>query len=204
MNKADYEHAGLEFVNGDRFSGGTGLPCAVDYFAWRTNTGVKPEFDGDIDIVFKDDSNIYYRENSDFYWVDGGVETGMVKWRPHLPKVEPKSPYGVDAHAGDVKLVYTKDMQDSESSVLGMHYIDGNGEECELVGENNSKYVFIGRIARRGAHHLHLSVCDKSECKPIQTEREKAIDNALELIGYGGDGEVASDLGILYDAGLLK
>ena len=135
----DFKDAGLVFVKGDSGSGftvgdaeGFNLDNIWDYlkpesFAWRTNTGVKPEFDGDIDIMFKDHDNIYYREESAFYWVDGGVESGMAKWRPHLPKVEdkPKSPYDVDAHVSDslgerlkraylpIKPIFTQAMADA-------------------------------------------------------------------------------------------
>lgn len=82
------------------------------------------------------------------------------------------------------KPTYTKEMHEAEcQSILGMRYIDGGGEECELIGENNQRGVFVGKpILEHNAKYL--SVWPKEDCRPIdtRTDEEKLVDDLAEWL----------------------
>lgn len=121
----EFKEAGLVFVDGDKgdhycvgaayaFNNGAIWDgCTPKSFAWRDNTGVKPAFDGLIDVCYANEGGIVEGLPVERL-SDSNSKTLYEKWRPHLPKVEdkPKSPYDVGAHvSGDkVKPVFTQEM----------------------------------------------------------------------------------------------
>ena len=185
MNKIDFEHAGLEFVAGDRFSSGIGLPTIVMEFAWRTNTGVKPEFDGVIEIEWSDGCKEVAHSIGVANWgVNLEHDSFAVKWRPHLPKVgdKPKSHYDVGAHVSEAKPIFTQAMADAGELPLV-------GSECFLHLAFNTYRAEITYMGDGVGCFKHLpagkefsfSVADTS-FKPIQTEREKAIEEIAKVL----------------------
>lgn len=234
MNKIDFEHAGLEFVAGDRFSSGIGLPTIVEEFSWRTNTGVKPEFSGKCDAIVSSGQGINNYDKNLLGWGLDAV-LPITKWRPHLPKVEdkPKSPYDVDAHVSgnsslghcankveipdfNVKPIFTQAMSDAgELPPVGSEVIAIVWKGCNWVElpypvtiafMGKSNVVYTAKLKREVEVHY---VGGEIKFKPIQTEREKAIDKAACLIAskevlHNQYPKALVVAGILYDAGLLQ
>lgn len=201
----EFKKAGLEIIKGDLIDGTTGdknsnAVCpfviaasalsigqssklfdgwTIRSFAWRANTGVKPEFSGEIEVDI---------DGADFLVCDASlvnfgldVICAVKRWRPHLPKVEdkPKSPYDVGEHVSgkarceqvDVKPIFTQAMADAGELVkVGMMFRTEAGEyeyEAELVND-----VSLCFVDEKG-YHVGLPI---KQAKPIQTEREKAIE----------------------------
>lgn len=217
MNKIDYEDAGLEFVNGDRFSGGTGIPCTVDYFAWRTNTGVRPEFRGLIDWE-RDDGDIFTGvEIVDLCWA-----SNIARWRPHLPQIQTETPEEkvvldkIDAHISDhSNPIYTQAMCDAgELPMVGSSVVLRYRRDIKSVVHSGTVKYASSRhcILDNGTCEVCLLMVDY-EFRPIQTEREKAIDDAMQVISRAIDlnlqeksvQDLVFDLVCeIHDAGLLK
>ena len=85
------------------------------------------------------------------------------------------------------------------------------GCECEVFVSDENKWMQFEVIAIRDGHALgwcREGSCgfqsnDKSDFRPLRTEREKAIDAACKAIGgVGEDGLLIIER--IYDAGLLK
>ena len=71
--------------------------------------------------------------------------------------------------------------------------------ECEIVSHKNG--FCIGWISSRNAPFY---TDDKSEFRPLRTEREKAIDAIAELIAKSVYGSAKCQAEKLYDAGYRK
>lgn len=219
----DYKKAGLAFVDGDVMmdqplsSGGADLlntsdswdiDDTIEHFEWRTNTGVKPEFNGVIELEHRGGTQKYVEPIGDYYSRDWSLEQDdgdITRWRPHIDKRE--SPYDVGAHCSDAsKPVYTQAMADSGE-------LPPVGSECLLhlaFVTYRAEVTYIGSgvgCFKRlpDGKEFSFSVCDTS-FKPIQTEREKAIDKAALLIAskdvlHNQYPEALIIAGMLYDAG---
>ncbi len=239
----EFKKAGLEIIKGDLIDGTTGdknsnAVCpfviaasalsigqssklfdgwTIRSFAWRANTGVKPEFSGEIEVDI---------DGADFLVCDASlvnfgldVICAVKRWRPHLPKVEdkPKSPYDVGAHVSEAKPIFTQAMADAgelppvgseavynvcnPSRVTDVH-ISHNGANMDVVAINNQLVVLLSK------DKSFATACNDQWIKPIQTEREKAIESAEKLLGVWdrdcSSQEVTQILKELYDAGLLQ
>ena len=73
--------------------------------------------------------------------------------------------------------------------------------ECKIIAHEDG--ACIGWIASLNSPFYTY---DKSEFRPLRTEREKAIDEMIKLIGHGYmSAEMARELAIkMYDAGFHK
>jgi len=87
------------------------------------------------------------------------------------------------------------------------------GCECEVFVSDENKWMHFEVIAIRDGHVLgwcREGSCgfqsnDKSDFRPLRTEREKAIDAACAAVCKAGPYDHERELiGKLYDAGLLK
>lgn len=208
---------------GDKFACGV---WTIESFAWRTNTGVKPEFDGEIDVELSNGqaSTVLAAKLSDLDWLVDDISPTLVKWRPHLPKVEdkPKSPYDVDAHVSGEDFASTLKRPFESKPVFTQAMADAGelppvGSEC-LVKSGSLKEWFSGICV---GSHDDFSVFKMEESypfnsvyagfqagriKPLPTEREKAIEYAFNKM-FPGDvsiGDAKQVLGIAFDAGLLQ
>lgn len=71
--------------------------------------------------------------------------------------------------------------------------------ECEIIAHKNS--FCIGWISSINAPFY---TDDKSEFRPLRTEREKAIDEMIAAIDHIKEGNFQTFIGALYDAGYRK
>ncbi len=210
----DSEHALTERDVNNINIGGHIKERALVSFAWRTNTGVKPGFSGDIDAELTNGEirtmtmevaayggNLSREETEDNY--------GIIKWRPHLPKVEdkPKSPYDVDAHVSGAKPVFIQlNSEPSSIKPVGDWFSVGyKAAEEEAVPIFTQAMSDAGELVKAGmmfrteaGEYEALLVNDKSVCffdeddfyvgipigtaKPIQTEREIAIEEIAKVL----------------------
>ena len=193
----------------------------LESFAWRTNTGVKPVFVGRIECELRN-SVVTILSSAKCDWTINEnklASDDITKWRPHLPKFEykPKTPYDVDAHVSgkarcvqvDIKPVFTQAMADAgELPMAGVtceYKSDSGWRECFIVGMDQGNYLPV--IQSYGA--LFFMPEDGLEFRPIQTEREKAIDKAFLKMYEGvlapyNQEMIKNVLGAAFDAGLIK
>lgn len=95
----EFKKAGLKFVNGDKGDGFCvkahkyfGMSSVFDNkratsFAWRENTGVKPEFNGFIDFTHKDGTEYFSQKVGSIHCYEWGIvgsANQIAKWRPSL------------------------------------------------------------------------------------------------------------------------
>ena len=95
----DFKDAGLVFVAGDTHGNGSKINDHIAHLinkfnadddlafyelAWRTNTGVKPEFKGEIEVVFdtcedvEEDDNYGYVDKYSYWGLNKGDDTFYV------------------------------------------------------------------------------------------------------------------------------
>ena len=231
----DFKDAGLVFVKGDSGSGftvgdaeGFNLDNIWDYlkpesFAWRTNTGVKPEFDGVVEVEVRNGGLGVAHPNS-LQWgvniMDISSPIDIIKWRPHLPKVEdkPKSPYDVGAHVSETKPAFTQAMDDIETGFKLEFDKDINGEFDWLHGEIYGWEVGdqLEVIHKTENHHgepccivlncqsdvLTTAAISDASFFDTRTDSEKAIEEMVECLGLKGDNVVGLNIAKrLYAAG---
>jgi len=91
----------------------------------------------------------------------------------------PKSPYDVDAHVSEAKPVFTQAMADAGELVGGItcEYLDANSgwRECYIVGRDQGDYIWV----IQSYESVFFMPEDGLKFRPIQTEREKAIEYAF-------------------------
>ena len=130
----DFKAAGLVFIDGDRLDfhdgyrgecsksvldlindGSCTYPAGVVDFAWRANTGVKPEFVGNIEISTPEGDLVIKESLIDCYdWGKTG-RNGIDKWRPLLDQTEKKpSARQLAPHITDGKKAMAR-MRDDEA-----------------------------------------------------------------------------------------
>ncbi len=220
----DFKDAGGVLAVGDKFKPSCNQDWHVrdddilESFAWRTNTGVKPEFVGEIETEERGgfmDSGLA----SDYTWRINHANSDVVKWRPRLPKVEdkPKSPYDVEAHVSgkarceqvDIKPVFTQAMADAGelpeegSEFLIMVDVDWFERASLLAIRADKAWVEFS-----GGDCSTYSLSAWS-IKPIQTERDKQIEHAIDKMLYGSLAPCNMDamrdvIALAYDTGLLQ
>jgi len=236
----DFKDAGLVFVNGDLVDGVTGnehspdcdpFNCFFDQlrfreawtirsFAWRTNTGVKPEFVGMIEYKTRSGSVYIGLASCVNFAASHGDKLIIIEWRPHLSKFEPESPYDVDAHVSgdDASIRYVDDKPVFTQAMADNNELPPIGSEAILRYRRDSKSVVHSGTVKyassrhcilyNGSHEFCLLMVDY-EYEPIQTEREIVTDKAAILIAskevlHNQYPKALAIAEILYDAGLLK
>lgn len=188
-----FKDLGLDFVRGDTCNDGecdyTGCwyrtsrlfhDSKLTSVAWRENTGVRPKFAGDIEVMYRDGNVISTKNPDSLSWDDSLKISGrdVIKWRPVLNN-EPE----VKVEPVQAKPVYTKEMSDNgKLPSVGMEFmwsqwaseklklctmIAISGHECWI--ELGDKSIIIGNI---------------TGCKPIdpRTTEEKAVDEIDKII----------------------
>jgi hypothetical protein len=81
--------------------------------------------------------------------------------------------------------IYTQAMKDAGDDIeIGMLYIDEDGHQCSLIGENNSPCVYVGRPTDNRINPRYISVSDKDYCKPIDTRtpEEEQVEEISALL----------------------
>jgi hypothetical protein len=195
----EFEDAGLVLVNGDSFINGksTSLTltdadsacianhAVVHSFAWRENTGLKPEFSGAIDAIIgvgDDSEQIDCAPIGDFAWCS------VIKWRPSLnqPSIAESDTKESVIHKAWVALkgdLNNAKKYDSKTLYL-IFCIKGN------IRCNAGEYLLTNYATNN--HEYWNSVCTKQEftdyCEKMAAEelRMKVImQNGNDGLHYG-------------------
>lgn len=232
----DFKKAGLALVDGDECQDSNGLIYSsvrfahanvgdeefdlfrISDFAWRTNTGVKPEFVGEVELM-DGNHNTGVKHSSKVNWEKHpqAGDASICQWRPHLPaaiqtetpeekeafEAINKSPYDVGAHVSDAsKPVYTQAMCDAgefppvgvdcqyETTFFSMDKY--NNGTCRPIAYFNGKVW----IDIDGGQESVINL-NSIKFKPIKTEREKAIDEMVATAVNSAD-DIAKS--IIYEA----
>lgn len=228
----EFKRAGGKLTLGDKVSpnGDWDLKDEdlIKSFAWRTNTGVKPEFKGVIQVQYRDgESEVWEHPNNIPRWFNYDCANGncydddIIKWRPHLPSIQTETPEEkaaldkIDAHVSDAsKPVYTQAMCDAGERpsvgvrclataraglTAGLHswapvtVMYSSGLTIVTADDSGAEYVF------------NLATGQDVMFKPIQTEREKAIEIVNIICSEQGFNVDGSEVVLALDnAGLLK
>lgn len=207
----DYKKAGLVFVKGDVVDnsapndGSDMKPLSsvmaercndgfyefdlapIESFAWRTNTGKKPSFNGLIEYVTRDGLTATSPSGCVNFSVRVGGNLVVNKWRPSLnqlsiPTETPEEKEAFDAMS-EHKPVFTQEMVDlGQAPLIGMMVKFPTGEgEIALGADNDGVCIVIdGGIYKRVAFNA---------IKPIDTRtpKQKAIDDLADIIGRNDD-----------------
>lgn len=148
-------------------------------FAWRTNTGVKPEFKGEIEVEFNtcDEVDDFDKTGvvSDYTnWSLASNEGvyGIKRWRPLL--TQPKE---------QKKPIFTQEMAEDNALVpLGAEFL-ACGVKHTCVGH----HVDGGVIAENELSEMRRFTCE--DCEPLKTQKDIEIDMIGELINKYNSGE---------------
>lgn len=199
-------------------------------FAWRTNSGVKPEFDGLVEVEYRDGSTFISGVDK-FRWKLSThtdlprshlYDDDVIKWRPHLPAEiptqTPEEKVELDLLEKRNELNLFQGATEEEIK-RGCRVIDKPVFTKEMADAGDTVEVGMLFATECGEYEAvcvnNKSIVFSDECgwlvsipkgkaKPIPTEREKAIESCMavgELRARDGAEEV---YGRLYDAGLLK
>lgn len=167
----EFKDAGLVFVNGDGFINGESTKLVltdansvciashaiVHSFAWRENTGVKPEFMGLIEVELKDGTVMHPKKSSELMWalkLSGFSEPrSITKWRPSLnqPKKWP------DNSRMDII---------GQNGNDGLHY-DKTAKQVEVIVNNNTPFSI--ELAEKGGFSYEFKAKELDD-KPIFTQ----------------------------------
>ncbi len=204
----DFKKAKLKFVAGDKALRGLikdemtqemadsvnyvnsnleALDFKVASFAYRKNTGVKPEFEGVIEVELQGVALLIFQRATDVCWdidqTGPDVSGNVVVWRPHLPVVKTEMPEAKPDSAFKVLGV------DTEETYIELHeFVTDNN--LKLQGETVSQCI-IRELAEK--HNIDA-----------RTDKEKCIDNALAVTGFSNSATAKQLICVMYDKGLLK
>tara|TARA_R110000851_G_scaffold87274_2_gene190326 strand:- start:3000 stop:3722 length:723 start_codon:yes stop_codon:yes gene_type:complete len=105
----DFRDAGLVFVIGDMFNDLSSITpvdtCTIRAFVWRENTGEKPSFKGNIDIITSGES-AYTGPSTSFRWDASDSKHSIIKWRPTL--IQSRTPEKFNVKCGARPISYTR------------------------------------------------------------------------------------------------
>lgn len=236
----EFLNAGLEFVKDDKCykNGSSGdefhrhwheaprmySDQVVSKFAWRENTGVKPEFMGLIDVKFSTGAALSGYDKNLLGWNKTGAALPIIEWRPSLnqhQKWPDNSRIDLIGQNGNDGLHYNNTAQQVEALDVNNKPIFTQAMACAgefpLIGakcvyvfmENGSEYT--GSIAAIDGNVIWFKLdgggyktcfgVHKFKAVDNRTDREKAIDEMLELDLWATDREF---LEAIYDAGYRK
>jgi hypothetical protein len=143
----------------------------VNSFAWRTNTGVKPKFNGVIEVKLRSGRVVspgeIINQGGRVVWDLDGDQCDIVEWRPLLEQPK-KSAYDVDAHVSVARPVFTQ-----EFAIRGGSSIPFVWEPC-AVKYRGSKYT----VLVDGNGHEHSRKKAKLMIRDIdnRTPKQKAVE----------------------------
>jgi hypothetical protein len=192
--------------------------ATVKSFAWRTNTGVKPEFNGRIELklrsgALKISSDILADGGVVDWDLDGGM-SDIIGWRPHLAQLK-QTVFDVDAHVSDaskVKPVFTQAMADAkELPPVGSDFSHcGELVLCISTTTHDGGVVTFKRTSNNEKPEIACCWNNKSWVQPIdtRTDKEKAVDemrrSAYKAMNEDGDVDIGLIFELLHDAGYKK
>ncbi len=198
----DFYNAGLEFVTGDECDSSNGqmfsnawvkysnendadfVNCTPTKFAWRENTGDKPSFTGVIEVKWSDGcvEVIFVNQVNDWGLnIEGDI--CVESWRPSLNQsaIQTETPEEKEAFNAmtESKPVFTQAMADAgELPPVGSRYTASSSEFTSVAHGNNAVDDALVGKTDSGFIWIH----SQDECKPIKTEREKAIDEIQDVV----------------------
>ncbi len=213
----DFKEVRLEFVFGDRcktedkltsytmnqdmvnavnfaLSNIHALSYEIESFAWRKSTGVKPEFEGLVEVKFEDGVTCCSHKPNTWWWEQKDTHINITEWRPYLPTVETETQlakgldealHGTDEQKEDLrrykagiktetpegKEVFDKMNTNREAKPIFTQEMADRGElppvgsECLVVGMAN-----YSRLSDFNNHKVEiLSICDYDKTKKLLT-----------------------------------
>jgi len=211
----EFKKAGLVFVNGDVYchKGSTlkmladgitlkwferdakALNATIMGFAWRENTGVKPEFSGAIDVITEswDSGDCHSKTHyaSTLNWSNHCLNK-VIKWRPSLNHPSAAKP--------DTKQSAEEKRMDiiGQNGNDGLHY-DNTAQQVEALAVND-KPIFTQAMADAGELPPVGSkvLFDGDSCFEFHSEYEQGLvdGGVVEIISHfdSGAGNVAAFL----------
>lgn len=215
MKVSDYKKMGLDdFLEDDVFvndfagvcdasasiGAGYGGGLTITYFAWRENTGVKPEFMGLVDVLVGDDKNseqFHCINSSDLAW-DANPLSRVVKWRPSLNQpsvIEPDTKQSA-IHKAFVEL------KGDLSSVISI----ADDEDDKLIISVTGGHYSFGSITK--SNDRWEIVCTVKEFTDY-CEKMAAEEKRMDIIGQNGNdglhyGKTAQQVEALFADGMPK
>jgi hypothetical protein len=200
------------------------LGCEVESFAWRANTGVRPEFKGVVEFELCDSDKLITHISALDFAAKVGGNLLIAKWRPHLVLTTPR----LSVPSEKMKIAL------NEADYTQREFIDrcavvpikenpiftqamADAGELPPVGSmfriHKGNYMMVGMSSAGSVVGEH---CDTGEyigfhardCKPIdtRTDKEKAVDEAVLIAHQDGQDYqyLRGSIERLYDAGLLN
>jgi hypothetical protein len=197
--------------------------ATVKSFAWRTNAGDKPEFNGVMDIGWDDGSVTLASFAHPKFKLSMPAGLRVAKWRPHLAQSKPSKPYDFAEHVSgmfkDIKNTEFKIHEDSEIATPKPVFTQAMADAGEFppVGSKvnylrSSGSVVVGPDCDGSFVILddgEFEVVHQSHLKPIdtRTEKEKAVADMLKCTIRKSTNLTSLklfDAEMLYDAGYRK
>jgi hypothetical protein len=154
----EFNNAGLIAVKGDYIGHPTKANCTEtmvyvaepeyimaaneykDYsfksFAWRTNTGVEPEFNGRVDAKFSNGQVITPYDKGLLGWSLAGNALPIIEWRPRLARSK-QTVFDVDAHVSDASKHHCVDFSTVSSP--------SNSNDSPVRYDNPKKYMNLSK-----------------------------------------------------------
>ena len=149
-------------------------------FAWRKSTGVKPAFDGVVEVEFLDgETNIWNTSECtpERWGLDGWGKGNIIKWRPHLkqeiPIETPEEKEAFDRVKTPQELFKEYDKATEESLMKQMNGGVTPSESLPMVSIHAEYYRISKFIAK---HNLLLSGEKVSECIIRELSEKHDID----------------------------
>jgi len=194
---------GLTLEHGDFIDDGDGNPFEITQlnqlildkyvkfytvvsFVPRKNTGEQPCDDDMPVLVEYSVSECLDGEAHAAFMFEWDLNDGCIKsWKYDLEALIKMQAEHDTKEAEPVKSVYTQAMKDAGDDIeIGMLYIDEDGRQCSLIGENNGECVYVGRPTSNKIHPRYISVSAKDDCKPIDTRtpEEKQVEEICTLL----------------------
>jgi hypothetical protein len=192
----EFEDLGVEFVDDDKFvkfevsvtSRNLRNNILIKSFAWRTNTGVKPAFSGDVEYDLKSGHRGVCKMS--MLGFSSAAMDPLIKWRPHLAQslietpeekeaFDKISPFDVNAHVSDFSNLDAAKMESAKpvfTPNLGERVIAfANGIELEGYLTQDGFLAGAGMIAAS----YTMNDATRLSFKPIdtRTDKEKAVDD---------------------------
>ena len=203
----EFKDLGVEFVNGDRLGGdyignwsdaddihfkfdpNAYFDFMLNSFAWRTNTGVNPSFDGLIEYIVKGgDCFVRQCQSVVFDYTGYGDGFQVIKWRPLLDQSQTETKeeseafdkmkaHEFDAHVSSEKPVFTQAMADKGEKVKpDMLFSTATGEYVALMVSDKQVVFWHESLGFVVESHAFIHPID------TRTPKQKAVDEMLQII----------------------
>lgn len=173
----DFKDAGLEFAAGDKskdystkWTTRANHSTEMDHdtikeFAWRTNAGFKPEFNGVIEVQVNNGEIFNSELNSDWNW-SAGHGSSIKRWRPLITKGQPQ----------ESKPIYTQAMADAGE-------LPPIGSECVMINKDlGGSLGAVGKVEFKNELGVLFRYKENNLCDFCEHEETKfkAIDTRTD------------------------